>query len=57
MHFDHDKNKIQISIFGVSHRLGLLYRGSEVTVGTSEDPLQKYFKGHICSRGIKWNMF
>ena len=30
--------------------------GSEVTVG-SEDPLQKNFKGHICSRGVKWNTF
>ena len=30
--------------------------GSEVTVG-SEDPLQIFFKEHICSRGVKWNTF
>ena len=44
--------KFNFSIFCLFHRL---YRGSEVTVG-SEDPLQ-IFKGHICSRGVKWNTF
>ena len=53
MHFDHCKNKIQIFNFGLSYRL---CRGSEVTVG-SEDPLQNFFKGHVCSRGVKWNTF
>ena len=53
MHFDHGKNKFRFSIFCISHRL---CRGSEVTVG-SEDQLQKFFNGHICSGGVKWNTF
>ena len=51
MHFDH--GIFRFSIFGLSHRL---CRGSEVTVG-SEDQLQNFFKGHICSGGVKWNTF
>ena len=47
------KTKFGFSIFGLSHRL---LRGSKVTVG-SEDQLQNFFKGHICSGGAKWNMF
>ena len=30
--------------------------GSEVTVG-SEDQLHNFFKGRICSGGVKWSMF
>ena len=52
IHFDHCKNNMQIFNFCLFHRL---YRGSEVTVG-SEDPLH-FFKGHFCSRGVKWNTF
>ena len=47
------KTKFRFSIFGLSHRL---CRGSKMTVGT-EDQLQIFFKGHICSRGVKWNTF
>ena len=53
MHLDHGKHKIQIFNFGPSHRL---CRGSEVRVGF-EDQLQNFFKGHICSGGVKWNTF
>ena len=49
------KTKFRFSIFGLSHRL-CRPRGSEVTLG-SEDQLRKFFKGHICSGGVKWNAF
>ena len=46
MYFDQSQNKIQISIFGLFHRL---YRGSEVTMG-SEDTLKILLKGIIFVR-------
>ena len=49
MYFDHGKNKIQIFFFYLSHRL---CRGS---LGTEDQP--QFFKGHICSGGVKWNTF
>ena len=53
MHFTMAKTKFRFSFFGLSHRL---YKGSEVMVG-SEDQLQKFFKGYICSGEVKWNTF
>ena len=53
IYFDHCKDKFKFSFFAFS--LGYM-EGSEVTVG-SEDPLQNFFKGHICSRRVKWNTF
>ena len=53
IHFNHCKNRIQIFNFCLFNRL---YRESEVTVG-SGDPLQRFFKGHICTRGVMWNTF
>ena len=53
MHFDHGQNKIQISNFWP---FPIAIQGSEVTMG-SEDTLEIFFKEHICSKGVKWNMF
>ena len=54
IHFDHGKNKSQIFVFWPFPYRPC--RKSEVTVG-SEDPLRKFLKGYICSRGVKWNTF
>ena len=53
MHFDHDKNKIQIFNFGLSHRL---CRGSEVTMG-SEDQLRIFLKGIFVQEGLSGTRF
>ena len=47
MHFDHGQNKIQISIFGLFHRLN---RESEVTKG-SEDTLKIFKRAYLFKRG------
>ena len=48
IHFNHRKNETRIYIgsIGYIHDTGDL----SITVG-SEDPLQKFFKGHIFKRG------
>ena len=52
IHFDHGQNKIQIFNFWTFP----IYMGSEVMMGF-EDTLKIFFKGQICSKGVKWNMF
>ena len=56
MHFDHDKNKIQIFNFRHSHRGSEVMVGSEVTVG-SEDPLQIFLKGIFVQEGSSGTCF
>ena len=55
MHLTMAKKKLRFSIFALSQRLYNV-RGSEVTAG-SEKTIQFFFTEHICSRGVKWNMF